>query len=87
MVGRRNGMRLILQKSAAVSEVVDVGNEDDSENTKRRTGTSSHLWCSKMATTTRETQQMLERDSRNDELSVCAFCWVHVRGKKDGCSV
>ena len=56
MVGRREGMRLILQKSAVVSEAVDVGNEDDIEKTKRRAGTSSHLWCSEMGTTTRETQ-------------------------------
>ena len=87
MVGIREVMRLVLQKSAVVSEAVDVGNEDDSEKTKRRAGTSSHLWCSKVATTTRETQQMLERDSRKDELFVCAFCCVHVRGKKDVCSV
>ena len=55
LVGKREGMCLILQKSAVVSEAVDVGNEDDSEKTKRRTGRSSHLWCSKMATTMRET--------------------------------
>ena len=41
LVGRREGMRLILQKSTVVSEAIDVGNEDDSEKTKRCAGTSS----------------------------------------------
>ena len=56
MVGKREGMHFILQKSVVVSEAVDVGNEDDSEKTQKRVGTSSHPWCSKMATMTRETQ-------------------------------
>ena len=47
---------LIVKKRRVVTEAATDGNKDGSEESKRSAGTSVHLWCSKMATTTRMTQ-------------------------------
>ena len=56
LVDGYQAIRLLVQKSAILTETTDNGNKDDSEGSKRRTRTSLHLWCSKMAMMTRETQ-------------------------------
>ena len=48
--------RLIVQKRRVVTEAAANGNKDGSVESKRSAGTSVHLWSSKMATTTSETQ-------------------------------
>ena len=56
LVDGRQAIRWLVQKSVVLIEAANDGNEDDSEGSKRRVGTSSHLWSRKMATTTREMQ-------------------------------
>ena len=54
LVSGCEAIRLIVQKCRVVTEVAANGNKDGSEESKRSAGTSVHLWCSKMATTTRD---------------------------------